>query len=79
MIVDRYDPIHLFELVKRSVYGVCFCKRANARSISSRSRGPLRVCSIHCLESICEVADDITQRMLHSHPCVELLLRTIRL
>jgi hypothetical protein len=26
MIADQYDPIHLFELVKRSVFGDCFCK-----------------------------------------------------
>src|SRR3712207_6421546 len=47
----------LFEVLKRSVYGVCLCEGADARSISPRPRGSLRARFVHCLESICEVAD----------------------
>src|SRR5215208_609991 len=48
------------KVLERSVYGVCFCKRADARSVGSGSRGSLRARFIHSLEGICEVADDIT-------------------
>src|SRR5215218_8362299 len=48
------------KVLKRSVHSICFNERADARSIGSGSRGPLRARLIYCLEGTCEVADDIT-------------------
>src|SRR5215216_3972853 len=47
------------KVLERSVYGVCFCKRADAKSVGSHSGSTLRVRVVYGLESICEVADDV--------------------